>query len=118
MAASTAKAFAAEVVDAFSLTREACAGFLLTHASPRFASSVGDAAHLTHLFNNPAWEPLVTASSREVLEVESIGRAARAAIRATPEDGGPPADYLLSLKQNEQDAWVITGLVRSELTAM
>ena len=118
MPSPTADAFVREVLDAFARSREACATFLLTHASPRFASSVGDVAHLTHLFNNPAWSPLVIALRREVVEIESIGPAARATIRALPDGDGTPADYLLSLKQTDEGAWLITGLVRSELTAM
>ncbi len=118
MPSPTAEAFAHGVLDAFSRSREACATFLLTHASARFASSVGDVAHLTHLFNNAAWSPLVTASRREIVEIESIGPAARATIRAVPAGDGTPADYLLSLKQTNDGNWLITGLVRSELTAM
>jgi hypothetical protein len=115
---TTAGEFASEVLRAFSSNEDACAEFLLAHASPRFASSVGDTAHLKHLFKNPAWAPLLSATSREIVSLDCVGDAARATVRAVQDAGGPPADYLLSVKRSEAGVWAITGLVRAELTAM
>lgn len=102
---------------------------LLSVASPRFASRVGDATHLAHLFGNAAWAPLLGHAAAEACEIAILGDAARATLRVRAADG-TTVSYLASLRREElrEDAcddaregedggpcWRLTGLVRSEL---
>jgi hypothetical protein len=96
----------------------AAADVLLRVADPKMTGKVGGAAHLAHLFTNPAWAPLLGHRSARVGGVERIGDAARARIEVEAADGARVA-YLASLRrapEAEADvAWRLTGLVREEL---
>ena len=94
---------------------------LLGLAAPRLTGKLGGAAHLTHLFANPAWAPLLGHRSARVAGLERIGDAARARIEVEAADGVRVA-YLASLRREPDDvvdpAWRLTGLVREELAAL
>lgn len=92
---------------------------LLSVAGPRFASRVGDASHLAHLFGNAAWAPLLGHATADVLEVDVLDDAARTTIRVHAADG-TTVSYLASLRRHDlrddlRPRWQVTGLVRSEL---
>lgn len=91
---------------------------LLRVASSRLAGKLGGSAHLTHLFANPAWAPLLGHRSARVDGLDRIGDAARARIEVEAADGARVA-YLASLRRVPGDAvepaWRLTGLVREEL---
>lgn len=95
-------------------------------ASPRFAARLGDPGHLAHLFGNAAWQPLIGHREATIASLEQLGTAARATVRITARDGSS-VSYLATLKLMEakvaeapgggesKPAWLLTGLVRSEL---
>lgn len=96
----------------------AAADALMRVAAPRLTGKLRGATHLTHLFANPAWAPLLGHRSARVGDLERIGHAARARIEVEAADGARVA-YLASLTRAPDDAadpvWRLTGLVREEL---
>lgn len=91
---------------------------LLRVAAPRLAGKLGGAAHLTHLFTNPAWAPLLGHRAARLGALERIHDAARARIEVEAADGTRVV-FLASLRRAPDDAadpaWRLTGLVREEL---
>lgn len=91
---------------------------LLRVADPRMTGKLGGVDHLTHLFANAAWAPLLGHRAARVGGLERIGDAARARVEVEAADGARVA-YLASLRRAPGDAadraWRLTGLVREEL---